>query len=461
MKTKITLLFTLLFLGLNISFAQETNEEDMASLSIMTEYAKAKNYDAAYEPFMELRKRNPKFNRAIYVYGERILDHKTKKSTGAEKVAFTNDLLKLWEERAMYYESKTPKGEFAAKACQLMFNNKDILNKTDVELYECFDAAYNLDKATFKNPKSLYTYFSLMVDLYDAGNKPAKDLFNKYDDVVEKAEDEVKYYSEKLNKLIEKEDTGTDLTSKEKRYKKSYSSYLSAYDKIASSIDSKLGERANCENLIPLYQKDFEENKTNALWLQRAAGRMSAKDCTGDPLFFKLVNAYHELSPSANSAYYLGILKDKEGKPNEAFKFYEQALSLETDSFKKSKLAYKIGTILKKKGRFGQARGYFRSALKLNPSNGRPHLAIAAMYAKSANSCGDSSFNKRAVFWLAAQEASKAGRVDPTLKKHAAQSARSYNDKAPSKSDIFSAANSGQSIRIGCWIGASVTVPKI
>ena len=28
-------------------------------------------------------------------------------------------------------------------------------------------------KDTFTNPKSLYTYFSLMVDLYDAKKKPA------------------------------------------------------------------------------------------------------------------------------------------------------------------------------------------------------------------------------------------------------------------------------------------------
>ena len=55
-----------------------------------------------------------------------------------------------------------------------------------------------IDKETFTNPKSLYTYFSLMVDLYDAGKKPAEDLFNKYDDIVEKVEDEVKNYSEKL-----------------------------------------------------------------------------------------------------------------------------------------------------------------------------------------------------------------------------------------------------------------------
>ena len=460
MKKKITLLFTLLFIGLNIGFAQQ-DEECMTKLSIFHEYVKAKNFDAAYEPWMVVRNKCPKFNNAIYVDGEKILDHKIEKATGADKVNYINDLLKLWEQRGVHFASKTKKGEYAAKACQLMYDNRDVLNKTDEELYDCYDAAYKLDKATFTNPKSLYTYFSLMVDLYDAKKKPAKDLFNKYDDVVEKVEEEVKNYSEKLNKLIEKEDAGTELTKKEGNYKKFYESYLNAYDQISGSIDQKLGDRANCANLIPLYRKDFEENKNNAVWLQRAAGKMSEKECTDDPLFFELVNAYHELSPSANSAYYLGILKDKEGRSNEAIKFYEQAISLETDNFKKSKLYNRIALKLKAKKSYGKARNYFRQALKLNPSNGRPYIAIAAMYAASANNCGDTNFNKRAVYWLAADEARKAARVDPTQKRNSAKSVANYLARAPQKSEIFTCACSGQVIKIGCWIGASVTVPKI
>ena len=460
MKKRITLLFTLLFLGLNFGFAQQ-DEECITKLSIFHEYARAKNYDAAYEPWMVVRNKCPKFNIAIYADGEKILKDKIKKATGAAKLPFINDLLKLWEERAVNFASKTPKGEYAAQSCQLMYDNREVLNKSKEELYECFDAAYKLDKDSFTNPKSLYTYFSLMVDLYDAGKKPATDLFNKYDDIVEKVEDEVKSFSEKLNKLITKEEAGTALTSKEGKYKKYYESYLKAYDQISGSIDQKLGDRANCENLIPLYQKDFEANKTNALWLQRAAGKMSQKECTDDPLFFKLVNAYHKLSPSANSAYYLGILKDKEHKTSEAIKFYEQAIGLETDNFKKSKLYYRIASKLKARKSYGKARSYYRKALKLNPSNGRPHIAIAAMYAASANSCGDSNFNKRAVYWLAADEARKASRVDPTLKKAASQSVANYSAKAPQKSEIFSSGKSGQTIKIGCWIGASVTVPSI
>ena len=460
MKTRITLLLTLLFFVGNVSFAQQ-DEECMTKLSIFHEYVKAKNFDAAYQPWMDVRNKCPKYNTAIYIDGEKILDDKIEKASGAEKVNYINDLLKLWDERAVNFPSKTAKGEYAAQACQLMYDNRQLLNKSDSDLYECFNAAYQLDKETFTNPQSLYTYFSLMVDLYDAGKKPAADLFNKYDDVVEKVEDEVKNYSENLNNLVAKEDAGTALTNKEEKFKRYYESYLSAYDQISGSIDQKLGDRANCENLIPLYQKGFEANKGNALWLQRAAGKMSEKDCTDDPLFFKLVHAYHGLSPSAKSAYYLGILKDKEGKINEAISFYEEAIKLETDNFRKADLNNKIGLKLKGRGNYGRARSFFREALRLNPSNGRPYLSIAGMYASSANDCGDTNFNKRAVFWLAADEARQAARVDPTLRSAAAQTAENYMSKAPTKADIFSAGNTGQVVKIGCWIGASVTVPKI
>ncbi|MFI0430803.1 tetratricopeptide repeat protein [Mariniflexile sp. HMF6888] len=460
MKTKITLLLAALFIGLNIGFAQQ-DEECMTKLSIFHEYVKAKNYDAAYEPWMTVRNKCPKFNNAIYVDGEKILTDKIDNATGADKATYLNDLIKLWEERGEHFSSKTPKGEYGAKACQLMYDNREVLNKTNEELYACFDAVYQADKATFTHPQSLYTYFSLMVDLFDAGKKPAEDLFNKYDDIVEKVEDEVKNYSESLNVLIEKEEAGTELTSKEGQYKAYYESYLEAYDQISAGVDEKMGTRANCEILIPLYQKGFEENKTDAEWLQSAMNMMYQKECTDDPLFVKIVEQKNSIAPDANTAFYVGILKDKQGKSNEAISFYKQAIDLETDNFKKSNLNNKIALKLKAKGSYSQARTFFREALRLNPSNGRPYLFIAAMYAASANDCGDTNFNKRAVYWLAAEEAQKAARVDSKLSGSAAQSAASYMAKAPSKAEIFSAGNSGEVIKIGCWIGASVTVPKM
>ncbi|NIK91420.1 tetratricopeptide repeat protein [Mangrovimonas sp. CR14] len=457
MKTRITLLIAVLF----VSFGTFAQDQDLQALSLMTEAVKAKKFDEAYKPFMELRQRNPKYHLGIYTNGEKILEHKIEKSTGAEQVAFINDLVKMYGEREDNFASKTPKGEFGAKSCQLKYDYKEALSLSTEELYKCFDEAYKADPDTFTNPKALYTYFSLMVDLFDDGKKEAQELFTKYDDVVAKIEQEVQNYSEKLNPYVEKEEAGTALTSKEERYKRSYESYLKAYDQVAAGVDQKLGERANCETLIPLYEKSFEENKNNADWLKGAVNRMFNKDCTDDPLYIKLVKAYDNAAPSADTKYFVAGLLLKDGKTNEALNYFKQSLELEKDAYKKGTKSYKIGLILKKKGQYGQARNYFREAIKLNPSNGRPYLAIAQMYASSANDCGDSNFNKRAVFWLAAAEAEKAGKVDATLGKAASQTAANYRAKAPSKADIFDAGNAGTTINIGCWIGGSVKVPSL
>ena len=277
MKTKITYLITLLFLSITVVSAQ--NEKDLETLSIFSELVKAKNYTAAYTPWMEIRSRNPKFNKAIFIYGERILDYKIDNSEGEEKISFIKDLLKLWEERKAVFPNVTPTGTYLAKACQLEYEYSALLNKTNTALYLAFENAYTTDNKTFTNPKSLYTYFSLMVDLYDDSQKTAQELFSKYDDISEKIEYEVKNYTNKRNAFLDEEGAVKELNKNDARKLKLYDSYLRAYDKIAGSIDTKLGARANCENLIPLYERDFETFKNDGIWLQRAMNRMYAKGC--------------------------------------------------------------------------------------------------------------------------------------------------------------------------------------
>ncbi len=460
MKTKITILLLALFVSFNTSFAQQ-DEECMNNLSIFDGYYKSKKYDEAYGPWKIVREKCPKFNRAIYAYGEKILKHKIKNSTGVEQVAYIKDLMLLWDQARENFPSKYDLGEVLADKAQLAYKYKKELNISIEEDYDMFDEAFKQDREHFTSAKGLYTYFSLIVNLYDDGKKSAQEMFDKYDDVIEVIEDVEKNYIEKLNKLVEKEEAGTELTKKELKYKKNYEDNLEAFDKVTSSMDQTLGDRANCEVLIPLYEKDFEEKKNDAVWLQRSMNKMGQKECTDDPLFEKLVEQKNTIQPDADTAFYLGVLKEKKGKNSEAQVYYKQSLELQTDPLKKWKLVMRLAEKNYKKGNYGKARQEYMQALKLNPSNGGPYLRIAAMYAKSANNCGDSNFNKRAVFWLAAKEAEKAGRVDGRLKSAAAKTAISYRGSAPSKADIFSASNSGEVIKIGCWIGRSVTVPNI
>src|SRR5690606_14219330 len=115
----------------------------------------------------------------------------------------------------------------------------------------------------------------------------------------------------------------------------------------------------------------------------------------------------------------------------------------------------------KQAGRYGQARTYYRRALDAKPSTGRAYLSIADMIAQSANSCGNTTFEKRAVYWLAARYAERAGQVDPSIASNASQAAAAYRGRAPEKAEIFSEGMAGKTISVGCWIGENVRVPSL
>jgi len=451
---------TLFFLAISNIFAQ-SSEEDINALSIFSEYVKAKNYDSAYQPWMELRERSPKFNSAIYVYGERILKHKINNSSAGDKVKFINDLLKLWEEKREHFPNKTPLGDILAKSAQLQYDYKEDLGLNSSEIYLNFDKAYNEDLASFNNPKNLYTYFKLLVKLYDAKLKTAEDLFTKYDEISEKIENEIKNYTFKVNKYVSSSNEEIAISSKDQRRIKSYNSFLKAYNQINKGMEKDLGDRGNCENLIPLYENSFEINQNDGKWLSRAMNRLYVKQCDDSSLFIKIVQKKNELEPNASTAYYLGTIKDKQGNSSEALVFYNQAIELETDSYEKAKILFRIATNFRKNGLYSRARSYYMQALGFNPSMGRSYLAIAQMYASSAKNCGSDNFSQRAVYWLASKEAMKASRVDGTLKSAALKSSRNYEAKAPQKSEIFSSGREGEVIEISCWINRSVKVPNL
>ncbi len=453
-KLYITAIAAMGFMGLGHSQAQ--NPECMTNLSIYTEHVKVKNYEAAYTPWKMVYDNCPTLNWANILYGERILKDRIGKSSGADKTANINALIELYDNRAKYFPAKTNVAETLIDKVLLKYDEKMI---ADEEIYTQLDKAFTEDKANFKNPKALYLYFSSLVDLNSAGKRDLEEVFEKYDNVTERIEEENEKLTEVITKLLPKEDAGT-LTSKEKQQLSSYNSYSESYGKIAESIDSKLGALANCENLIPLYEKNFESKKGDITWIKRAVGRMYSKECTEDPMFKKLFEVQLAMEPSANAYMYAGTLKNNAGDTNGALADFNKALELETDSRKKSNIAYKIAHSYVKKSK-STARSYAQKAIDANPSNGKAYLLIASLYAGSANECGSTPFEKRAIYWKAAELARQAGRVDPALSGRADQAAASYSAKAPSKTDIFNSGMAGKTVSFSCWVGGSVKVPNL
>ena len=457
--------FGIMLLGLifqNQIQAQDSNA-CMQDLSIFAEYVKVKNYASAMEPWTRVRQSCPDLNAAIYTYGERILKHYIKNGTPEEVDASKKDLIQLYDEWVQYFPAKKNKssvGDVLSRKAQALLDYKIADLKV---VYTTFDEAYTKDAKSFTNPKHLYNYFKTLYDRYKAGDSEVsmEMLFNKYEEVSEKFEIETTELAKKLDVILKKEDEGNALTSKEQRRKRVYNINSKAIGTFLSNLDAIIAKEATCENLIPLYKRNFDENKGDSVWLKRAASRMDSKECSDDPFFVTLVEALHTLDPSADSAYYLGLLNDKRGNADEALKYYEESIALETDNYRKAKILLKIANKFKIAGRRSSARSYANKALGFQPSLGRAYLLIANMYADSANDCGDTQFNKRAVYWLAADLAKKAGNVDNSLSKIAKRTAESYIGRAPSKTDIFTEGNEGAVIKFSCWINRSVTVPKL
>lgn len=461
---KITNIFFLMLalLAVPVVNAQSEDGDNVdcnTELSYFYQNAKIKDYDAAMPYYENLVNHcPPNLNAAVYQYGIIIFDHYISEADNpADQKKYVQAYIDNYRKLEENFPDKA-KTLYDIKIAQYMV---DYNMGTKEEQYEAFDKIWKEHEDEFNDPKALYAYFSLLIDLQDEGKRDLEEAFTKYDEVMGKIEEEEALRAEESQTLKDKEEQGKELSEDEKRTLHNAGIYLSNYMKIKESIDTKIGTRADCDNLIPLFTKKFDENKTDASWLKMAAQRLSAKKCTSGDLFFKITESLHDIEPSAKSAKYLGQLAAHSGNMSKALEYYKESAELETKKLDKARVYYMIAGVYNQQNQFGQARTYYRKALENNPALGNAHLQIANMYAKSVNTCGNTDFEKRAVFWAAAREAEAAGRVDPSIRGNAEQAASAYRGRAPQAKDIFNNDMAGKTINIGCWINESVKVPSL
>lgn len=457
MKTKLSLLFVS---ALGFFVNAQNNDACTETLSLMASSVKAKD-PAGYDFLTTLRKDCPSFDKRVYSYGEFAIKQKIDNAADeVEKEKYVRDLMSFYDENFKYFPETS--GSVDMKKGLTLFNYNV---GTKDEIYAFLDKAFTNDKANFDSTRALYAYFEIFVKDYEAGNKgiALQQVFDKYDDILEKLSIQEKEYSDAKDVLIAKEEANETLDTREAKAKARYEANLEDIVTVTSSMDAIIVQLSSCDKLIPFYQKSFEENKGNKLWLQRAADRLEAKECDSDPLFSKISEALYKLDPSADAAYKLGVVEYQKKNISKAMEYFNQAASLYTDNTKKANVYMKMASIYTKSSK-SQARTYAKKALQVKPSYGKAYLLIAQLYASSLNDCGGDQFERRAMYWLAAQYCDKAASVDSSLKASASSRAAGYRAAAPSKSEIFSNPKgnmSGKRISFNCWVGESVIVPTL
>ena len=437
MKKITFLLAATIFFSTAKTIAQEdANRECMIKYNLFKGDFKSKKYDDAFTNFQYLMDNCKDLSVNIYKYGSDLAE-KVKKDPALAK--------KVYLQRLEYFPNENPAKVHSDYAEYLLDNKLG----SDNEVFAILEKAYSINP-TKMGVKNLYIYFQGVTDRNKDTN-PQK-VFDTYDDVLENVNLKLEGYAAKLREL------SVD-SLKNKRLIRAYTINSKALGQVEGGLDNMISEIATCERLVPLYERDFEENRSNAVWLRRAVSRMFDKGCQEEPLYAKLAKAYAEATPSPDSyTFYAGIL-EKNGDAAGAAAMREKAFDLETDPIKKAKYKLKFAQAAKSRGQLSKARSLAREALKFNPNFGRAYLLIASLYQSSVNSCGDDEFEKRMVYAAALRQAQKASRVDPSISSTAARYIRSYKANLPSKKVIFTkGVTMGSSYKINCWIGETVTV---
>jgi hypothetical protein len=450
-------LFLIAFLNINLPvLAQESECKD--KVLVFEEFAKTNNFDeSTYQPWLDIKKKCAKFDESIYLIGEKILKQKIYIANASEaKNTMVNELASLYDE----YDKNFPKNNRGNKLNKalLFFENK--MGSED-EIYAFLDTSFKTEYSHFTSPTALDLYSELISKQFTAGDKgiSADQAFEKLDLISEKVQTESNAILQSTSALELKSKTEI-LTAEEKSNLESGKIGASQLSIVSMNLNGRINAIANCESLMAYYDKNFEKNKDNALWLERASDRLAEKKCKSD-LYAKISERFHEVNPSSKSAYNMAIVSRTAKNNKQAADYFAQAAELQTDPNKKAEYYYTLATTYGYTNK-AKAREAALKALALKPSMGKAHTYIAQLYANSINDCGENAFESKALYWLAAESAKKAGVAEPKFKKSADELAAGFLKRAPSKKEISDAKRkSGQSIAFKCWINESVSIPKL
>ena len=421
----------------------EQNKEFMNQLSLYSEFYKQGDYQSALPHWKVLYNKYPKSTSNIYIHGAKIYEYLIENAkTDAERDKYLDEYMKGYDQRLKYFGGK---GFVLGRKGTAWLKYKLDENRTTPiegeELkqvmqkgYDWLNESVNEEKAQAELPV-LLLLMQTTRSLFKLGALPKETVVLNY-------EKTNKY----LNEIIAK-DTDKD------RVKNAVE--IQPY---IENLFSTSGA-ADCEALISIFTPQFEENINDAEFIKSMLRRLRKAKCDESELAEKATTKLYELEPSAEAAFNMAHEYLRKDDLVNAKKYYDQAISQETDPKLLASYYYERSLLLYiKESKYQEARDMARKAISLDPDLCEAYILIGDIYARSSSAFNGTNLEKSAIFWVAVDYYNKARRVDDCAA-DAANKAADYKKYFPNKEDAFmEGLQDGQSYKVGGWINENTTV---
>lgn len=205
----------------------------------------------------------------------------------------------------------------------------------------------------------------------------------------------------------------------------------------------------DCDVLVGVFDKKFETLPTDPT--ERKAkvksylALMDQKKCQSSDVYGKFVDELIALEPTADAFFFGGNYALSNDNNSKAAEYFSKAVEAEGDGENKDKYLLNLANVKYKQGSYKSA---FKTAKGVGGDYRGDALVICAnSIAATANDCGESTFSRKANYWLA----------NDYIKKAIAAGAKGVSSSrflknAPGSDEAFSEnVNEGTSVNCSCW----------
>jgi hypothetical protein len=394
------------------------------NLSTMNEFVRINLFDYAYDGWAYAYNNCPGSSKNIYIYGEKILDHKiTNAETDEENKAFVDSLMSMFDKRIEHFDQ-----EFY------------VLGKKGIALIK-----YDPERL-----EEGYGILSKSIEL--GGNKSSEAVF-------------VTHVQASL-RLFKSEDISSD---------QFIGDYLNAVELLESdprkslrteqaieTIEQMFAESgaADCQSLTGIFTAKFEAAPEDIDLLKKITGLLGDNKCQETELFARASEKLYALEPSAEAAFNLARLFKERKQYEKARDYYLKAINDQNDGSKKANYYIELASLMMDDmSDKPEARKYALKALDHNPNLGLAYIIIGNAYVSSTEQCGSNSFEKATLYLVAVDKYAKAKSVDPSITERANRLIERYSAYFPNNEDaFFHGYTDGDKYTVGCWINETTTI---